>query len=177
MIREVGASRYCFSSTTSPWTDDRVRDLYRAESPLIFAANVKSPTSIMTDAGDQRVPTPLAYAFFPRDPRDRRAAHDGRRTRRRPLPERPGPQRRRNPPPGYLVRREAVDRTVIADGFDAETPADLQVVALLNVFSVQRYYRLCWVRWVRQPCPTSLPTGNFPQATVRCHPQHHRCSG
>jgi dipeptidyl aminopeptidase/acylaminoacyl peptidase len=53
-----------FISATSPWTDDQVRDLYRAESPLTYAANVKTPTLIMTDAGDQRVPTPLAYAFF-----------------------------------------------------------------------------------------------------------------
>jgi dipeptidyl aminopeptidase/acylaminoacyl peptidase len=53
-----------FMSPISPWTDVHVRDLYRAESPLTFAAQVKTPTLIMTDAGDQRVPTPLAYAFF-----------------------------------------------------------------------------------------------------------------
>jgi dipeptidyl aminopeptidase/acylaminoacyl peptidase len=53
-----------FMSPISPWTDDAVRELYRAESPLTFAAAVKTPTLIMTDAGDQRVPTPLAYAFY-----------------------------------------------------------------------------------------------------------------
>ena len=48
----------------SPWTGPRERALYDAESPLTYAANVKTPTLIMTDAGDQRVPTPLSYEFY-----------------------------------------------------------------------------------------------------------------
>jgi len=48
----------------SPWTGSTERALYEAESPLSYAADVKTPTLIMTDAGDQRVPTPLSYEFF-----------------------------------------------------------------------------------------------------------------
>jgi dipeptidyl aminopeptidase/acylaminoacyl peptidase len=48
----------------SPWTSDAMWKLYKDESPLTYAANVKTPTLIMTDAGDQRVPTPLDYEFY-----------------------------------------------------------------------------------------------------------------
>ncbi len=48
----------------SPWTSERERALYDAESPLTYAAAVTTPTLIMTDAGDQRVPTPLSYEFY-----------------------------------------------------------------------------------------------------------------
>jgi len=48
----------------SPYTSEKQRALYDAESPLTYAAGVKTPTLIMTDAGDQRVPTPLAYEFY-----------------------------------------------------------------------------------------------------------------
>ncbi len=41
----------------SPWTSE-------AESPLTFASAVKTPTLVLTDAGDFRVPTPLAYEFY-----------------------------------------------------------------------------------------------------------------
>jgi dipeptidyl aminopeptidase/acylaminoacyl peptidase len=53
-----------FISATSPFVDENVRKLYRDESPLTYADRVKTPTLIMTDAGDQRVPTPLSYAFY-----------------------------------------------------------------------------------------------------------------
>jgi dipeptidyl aminopeptidase/acylaminoacyl peptidase len=48
----------------SPYTSEKMRALYDAESPLTYAANVKTPTLILTDAGDQRVPTPLSYEFY-----------------------------------------------------------------------------------------------------------------
>jgi len=48
----------------SPWSSEKMRALYAAESPLTYAANVKTPTLILTDAGDQRVPTPLSYEFY-----------------------------------------------------------------------------------------------------------------
>ena len=48
----------------SPWVSDKMRALYEAESPLTAAADVKTPTLIMTDAGDFRVPTPLSYEFY-----------------------------------------------------------------------------------------------------------------
>ncbi len=48
----------------SPWTNPRLRALYDAESPLTYAAAVTTPTLLMSDSGDQRVPTPLAYEFY-----------------------------------------------------------------------------------------------------------------
>ena len=48
----------------SPWTSASMRALYTSESPLTYASDVKTPTLIMTDAGDFRVPTPLAYEFY-----------------------------------------------------------------------------------------------------------------
>jgi dipeptidyl aminopeptidase/acylaminoacyl peptidase len=48
----------------SPWTSPRERTLYDQESPLTYAADVRTPTMIVTDAGDFRVPTPLSYEFY-----------------------------------------------------------------------------------------------------------------
>jgi dipeptidyl aminopeptidase/acylaminoacyl peptidase len=48
----------------SPWIDAKQYDLYEAESPLTYASRVRTPTLIMSDAGDYRVPTPLAYEFY-----------------------------------------------------------------------------------------------------------------
>jgi dipeptidyl aminopeptidase/acylaminoacyl peptidase len=48
----------------SPWTSPSEYNLYEAESPLSYASNVRTPTLIMSDAGDFRVPTPLAYEFY-----------------------------------------------------------------------------------------------------------------
>lgn len=48
----------------SPWSGSAQFGLYKAESPLTFASNVRTPTLILSDAGDYRVPTPLAYEFF-----------------------------------------------------------------------------------------------------------------
>jgi dipeptidyl aminopeptidase/acylaminoacyl peptidase len=48
----------------SPWTTPALIETFDAESPLTYAQNVKTPTLIMSDAGDYRVPTPLAYEFY-----------------------------------------------------------------------------------------------------------------
>lgn len=48
----------------SPWSSSALYKLYKAESPLSYASNVRTPTLIMSDAGDFRVPTPLAYEFY-----------------------------------------------------------------------------------------------------------------
>ncbi|MGA8535456.1 MAG: prolyl oligopeptidase family serine peptidase [Candidatus Tumulicola sp.] len=48
----------------SPWTDPALMDRFNAESPLTYAMNVKTPTLILSDAGDFRVPTPLSYEFY-----------------------------------------------------------------------------------------------------------------
>jgi len=47
-----------------PWSDPAVMTRTLEESPLTYADRVKTPTLIVTDAGDQRVPTPLAYEFY-----------------------------------------------------------------------------------------------------------------
>jgi dipeptidyl aminopeptidase/acylaminoacyl peptidase len=48
----------------SPWTDPSLMNRFNAESPLTYAMNVKTPTLILSDAGDFRVPTPLSYEFY-----------------------------------------------------------------------------------------------------------------
>jgi dipeptidyl aminopeptidase/acylaminoacyl peptidase len=48
----------------SPWTDPSLMNTFNAESPLTYAMNVKTPTLILSDAGDYRVPTPLSYEFY-----------------------------------------------------------------------------------------------------------------
>jgi dipeptidyl aminopeptidase/acylaminoacyl peptidase len=88
----------------SPWISEQMRALYAAESPLTDAAAVKTPTLIMTDAGDFRVPTPLSYEFY----------HAVRATGtpvdmvvfpgERPLSERSAPPPPSDPPLGGLVR-------------------------------------------------------------------------
>ena len=47
-----------------PWADPAAMQRALDESPLTYADRVKTPTLIVTDAGDQRVPTPLAYEFY-----------------------------------------------------------------------------------------------------------------
>ena len=47
-----------------PYADPAAMRRALEESPLSYADRVKTPTLIVTDAGDQRVPTPLAYEFY-----------------------------------------------------------------------------------------------------------------
>jgi dipeptidyl aminopeptidase/acylaminoacyl peptidase len=49
---------------SSPWTNAALFSTYESESPLTYADKVKTPTLILSDAGDFRVPTPLAYEFY-----------------------------------------------------------------------------------------------------------------
>jgi dipeptidyl aminopeptidase/acylaminoacyl peptidase len=46
------------------WRSAQLLELFRDESPLAYASRVKTPTLILSDAGDFRVPTPLAYEFY-----------------------------------------------------------------------------------------------------------------
>lgn len=48
----------------SPWTSPAHYKMFEDESPLSYASRVRTPTLIMTDSGDYRVPTPLAYEFY-----------------------------------------------------------------------------------------------------------------
>jgi dipeptidyl aminopeptidase/acylaminoacyl peptidase len=47
-----------------PYADPAAMQRALEESPLTYADRVKTPTLIVTDAGDQRVPTPLSYEFY-----------------------------------------------------------------------------------------------------------------
>jgi dipeptidyl aminopeptidase/acylaminoacyl peptidase len=60
-INEEFASVFLGGAT--PWTAEG-RAKYRAESPITFAANVKTPTLILTDSSDQRVPITQSFAFY-----------------------------------------------------------------------------------------------------------------
>ncbi len=48
----------------SPWTNPSLMETFDSESPLTYASHVKTPTLILSDAGDYRVPTPLSYEFY-----------------------------------------------------------------------------------------------------------------
>jgi dipeptidyl aminopeptidase/acylaminoacyl peptidase len=52
-----------FLGGATPWTPAG-RAKYREESPITYAADVKTPTLILTDAGDQRVPISQSFAFY-----------------------------------------------------------------------------------------------------------------
>jgi dipeptidyl aminopeptidase/acylaminoacyl peptidase len=60
-IGEEFASTFLGGAT--PWTAEG-RAKFRAESPITYAANVKTPTLILTDNNDQRVPIPQSFAFY-----------------------------------------------------------------------------------------------------------------
>jgi dipeptidyl aminopeptidase/acylaminoacyl peptidase len=49
--------------TGSPWTEGRER-LYRAQSPLTYAAHVRTPTLLLSNTGDGRVAVTQSYKFF-----------------------------------------------------------------------------------------------------------------
>jgi dipeptidyl aminopeptidase/acylaminoacyl peptidase len=52
-----------FLGGATPWTAEG-RAKYRDESPITYAKNVRTPTLILTDSGDQRVPISQAFAFY-----------------------------------------------------------------------------------------------------------------
>jgi dipeptidyl aminopeptidase/acylaminoacyl peptidase len=47
----------------SPYVGDAIKE-YRENSPITYAANVKTPTLIMCDVGDFRVPISQSYAYY-----------------------------------------------------------------------------------------------------------------
>jgi dipeptidyl aminopeptidase/acylaminoacyl peptidase len=47
-----------------PWHDDAAMARAVAESPITRADRIKTPVMIVSDAGDQRVPSPAAYEFY-----------------------------------------------------------------------------------------------------------------
>jgi dipeptidyl aminopeptidase/acylaminoacyl peptidase len=53
--------RYSFRG--SPFAGDNLKD-YRAQSPITYASHIKTPTLIMHDTGDARVPISQGYALY-----------------------------------------------------------------------------------------------------------------
>jgi dipeptidyl aminopeptidase/acylaminoacyl peptidase len=47
----------------SPWVDDYLRD-YRAQSAISYWKNIKTPTLILSNTGDVRVPITMSYAMY-----------------------------------------------------------------------------------------------------------------
>jgi dipeptidyl aminopeptidase/acylaminoacyl peptidase len=47
----------------SPWTEGRER-LYREQSPLTYAARVRTPTLLLSNTGDTRVAVTQSYKLF-----------------------------------------------------------------------------------------------------------------
>lgn len=53
--------RYSFKG--SPWVGSTMRD-YVAQSPIAYAAQIKTPTLILSDTGDARVPVTQSYQLY-----------------------------------------------------------------------------------------------------------------
>ncbi len=56
-------NRYSFTAFASPYAGDAIR-LYRDQSPITYAAKIKTPTLILCDTGDARVPITQSYQMF-----------------------------------------------------------------------------------------------------------------
>jgi dipeptidyl aminopeptidase/acylaminoacyl peptidase len=53
--------RYSFDGT--PWTGDAIK-IYREQSPITYARQIKTPTLIMSTTGDARVPITQSYQLY-----------------------------------------------------------------------------------------------------------------
>ena len=54
--------RYQFGG--SPWSSKQMLDAYRAQSPITYAGAITTPTLILSDTGDARVPITQSYEMF-----------------------------------------------------------------------------------------------------------------
>jgi dipeptidyl aminopeptidase/acylaminoacyl peptidase len=52
-----------FSFGGSPWTG-KYMEAYRAQSPIAYAWNINTPTLILSDTGDARVPITQSYEMY-----------------------------------------------------------------------------------------------------------------
>ena len=48
----------------SPFTDKKVKENWIKNSPITYAENVKTPTLILSNTGDERVPISQSYTYF-----------------------------------------------------------------------------------------------------------------
>lgn len=56
--------RFEFGKGKSPFTDKKVKENWIKNSPLTYAENVKTPTLILSNIGDERVPVSESYTYF-----------------------------------------------------------------------------------------------------------------
>ena len=62
---DVGSMyRYEFGKGKSPFTDKKVKENWIKNSPITYAENVRTPTLILSNTGDERVPIPESYKYF-----------------------------------------------------------------------------------------------------------------
>ena len=55
--------RYSFPTNAMPWTEEGEK-LYREQSPITYASQMKTPTLILTDTGDARVPPTQSFKLY-----------------------------------------------------------------------------------------------------------------
>ena len=48
----------------SPYASEKMMAAYRAQSPITYVGNVRTPTLVMCDVGDYRVPITQSYAWY-----------------------------------------------------------------------------------------------------------------
>ncbi len=62
---DVGSmSRFEVGKGISPFTDKKVKENWIKNSPITYTGNVKTPTLILSDIGDERVPISESYTYF-----------------------------------------------------------------------------------------------------------------
>ena len=57
-------NRFEFGKGKSPFTDKKVKENWIKNSPITYAENVKTPTLIISNTGDERVPISQSYTYF-----------------------------------------------------------------------------------------------------------------
>ncbi len=56
--------KYSDQNGKSPWIDPKAKENWVKQSPITYAANVKTPTLMLSCTGDERVPISESYKFF-----------------------------------------------------------------------------------------------------------------
>ena len=56
--------RFEFGNGKSPFTDKAVKENWIKNSPVTYAENVRTPTLIISNTGDERVPISQSYKYF-----------------------------------------------------------------------------------------------------------------
>jgi dipeptidyl aminopeptidase/acylaminoacyl peptidase len=58
------SNRYGFANFVSPFASDAALRLYLAQSPISYARNIHTPTLILTDLRDARVPPTQSFEMY-----------------------------------------------------------------------------------------------------------------